>query len=349
MIEVSAKIAAEEIFEREHAKQRLRPFGISFLDDALLGIEQEDLVLLGAPSGAGKTQIATQIAKANLLAGKKVLFLALEAGHAEIERRLKYSIIQRLYFSDPERPRLNDYLQYNKWKNGFFIDQLASYELMAQAEYEEKFGQMQIVYKKKDFGANELLATIASAYRQVDLIILDHIHYLDLEDDNENRGLKQIAKTIRQVVLEDKTPFVVIAHLRKKDRNNQDLVAGIDEFHGSSDLAKIATKIVTLAPGRPVKGEGFETYLRIPKDRSGSGAGHVIARMIYETKEGQYANDYRLADVTVVRKDIKDGPDEWPDLPPDRTPRWAKNIALSRAVVGVLDAGNKKRWFPGDN
>ncbi|HND85068.1 MAG TPA: DnaB-like helicase C-terminal domain-containing protein, partial [Pseudobdellovibrionaceae bacterium] len=55
---------APKVFQdNEHRGRNLIPFGISFLDGALDGILPNDLILIGAATGAGKTTLATQLAK----------------------------------------------------------------------------------------------------------------------------------------------------------------------------------------------------------------------------------------------------------------------------------------------
>src|SRR5690606_17377988 len=98
-----------------------------------------------------------------------------------------------------------------------------------------------LFYKTKTFGTNELLLAVAECSKDTDLIIVDHVHYFDFDDDNENRAIKDLAKIVRQLSIEEQKPIILIAHLRKRDKKNPDLVADLEEFHGSSDLYKIAT------------------------------------------------------------------------------------------------------------
>ena len=89
-----ASSSSNFIDERQHRqKNKLLKFGVSFVDDSLLGILPDDLILVGAPSGVGKTQFCVNLALANVSVGKRVHFFALEAGKYEIERRLKWQIL----------------------------------------------------------------------------------------------------------------------------------------------------------------------------------------------------------------------------------------------------------------
>lgn len=285
--------AAETAFKEIEGRRKLSTqvplsFGIEFLDDATSGIFPDDLILIGAPSGAGKTQLCCNIVLANILNGKKVNYLALEASDCEIERRLKWPFILEKYYSDPNRSRLDEKLTFPLWLRGKFLEPLAKYEEETAILFEEAFKNLRLYYKGDKFGIDELIETVHYCAHDTDLILIDHVHYFDFDDDNENRAIKEIAKTVRTLALERQKPIILVAHLRKKDRNNDELVPGLEEFHGSSDLYKIATKVVTLSPGQ-VTAEGcYETFFRIPKNRIDGGVTRYIAREIFSPKRGGY-------------------------------------------------------------
>src|SRR5690348_4241502 len=91
------RIKGERVERLEMAKRRLS-FGVKFLDDALGGIAQKDIVLLGAKTGIGKTTMASIIAESNAEKGRHVHYFALEAEDREIERRIKFRILSRLAY-----------------------------------------------------------------------------------------------------------------------------------------------------------------------------------------------------------------------------------------------------------
>src|SRR3954469_17207692 len=122
-----ARLGWEEREERQrHAKARLR-FHVSFLDDCIRGILPNDLVLLGAPSGVGKTDLALHIATSNAREGKRVTYLALEAEPRELERRTKFRIMSELAWAqatDAQRRELSEQ-DYSTWmfnEHGAYFD-----------------------------------------------------------------------------------------------------------------------------------------------------------------------------------------------------------------------------------
>lgn len=287
----SAGLSAEiEIDKRNDSLNRVLRFGIEFLDNALRGIFHDDLVLIGAPSGVGKTQLCCNIALANMEDGKKVHYIALEAGEYEIERRLKFPLVMDRYYGDPNRPKLGK-ISYTEWLLGMHLDALREYEMDAAKYFATAYKDLFLFYKQERFGIDELVDAVLSCSKDTDLIIVDHVHFFDLDGDNENRAIKEIAKTVRTLALEEQKPIILIAHLRKRDKANEELVAGLDEFHGSSDLYKIATKVITMSPGRPTANGLYETFFRIPKNRIDGGVTRYAAREFFNPKTGSYEKD----------------------------------------------------------
>lgn len=282
----SESILGERAY-RQGLRDKLMRFGVDSIDDAMLGILPEDLILVGAPSGVGKTQLCCNIALANIGDGKKVHYIALEAAEFEIEQRLKYPLIMERYYSDPHRPRIEG-LTFSGWMTGLYDDQLDVYESDAQNYFEKAYRDLFIFSKGDRFGISQLIESISYASSETDLIIVDHVHYFDFDDENENRAMKAIAKAARDLVLIHQKPIILVAHLRKKDRGNDSLVADMDEFHGSSDLYKIASRVITFAPGSMTESGHYETFFRLPKNRLDGGVTRFCFRELFDPKTGGY-------------------------------------------------------------
>lgn len=285
--------SSESVVEERKRRQKaqLLRFGISFLDDSLFAIMPDDLILIGAPSGVGKTDLAINIAMANLEDARRIHFFALEAGEFEIERRIKWRMICQQYYSNGIRPRI----EYDEWLAGAIT--LDEAEEWATTFCATALKGLHVFYKSgEDFTANKLIEQVGCISGESDLIIIDHAHYFDWDDDNENRALKGIAKTLRTIALEIRTPIILVAHLRKRSFSSREVAAGLDEFHGSSDLVKIATKVVTVAPGKnDGTGHGkYVTFIRTPKNRNNGSSKVYLARMLYDIQMGSYDENYRL-------------------------------------------------------
>lgn len=318
----AAKNATLERPHRDELKGRLLYFGNSFLDDSLLGIRPDDLVLVGAPSGVGKTQFCVNVAMANAAAGKRVHFFALEAGEFEIERRLKFQLIADKFYANPNRPAIGRPLRFDEWEVGDFSEVLSKYEVEAEAECEKLLTNLHTFYKAEQFDVFKLIEHVTFIQDETDLIIVDHVHYFDWDESNDNRAIKEIAKAARDLCLRAEKPMILVAHLRKRDRQNTELCAGLDEFHGSSDLTKIATKVITIAPGGPADDGGYVTYVRTPKNRHSSSSARYLAQMIFNEKKGGYETEYKIGWANS---------NKFGEVEPTRRPSWCGRSSARRS------------------
>jgi len=348
-----------EIEERENAKDGLLSFGVQYLDDAMLGIGKNDLILVGARSGAGKTALCCNIALANVLAGKRVHFIALEAEMYEIERRIKYQLFakafydskdefyklkQKLqYMNEEEKQKLahlenifQEKINYQNWRYGEYLKTHHTFEGAATTAFINKAQNLFTFYKTNDFNVSTFAMKVLECEDDTDLIIVDHVHYFDYDDDKENSSIKEIAKTARKLALENGKPILLVSHLRKRDRNADEACPGLEEFHGSSDLYKIATKAITLAPGYAMNtsGGGYETLIRIVKNRYDGSVTRYMAAVNYLIREGMYEKEYYIGQANQKR----DG--NFICLSPDDTPEWAQHI--NRTARDIVDVSKGK-------
>lgn len=313
----ASKNSRNELEKRKNAMNRLLRFGVPFLDNALLGIFPSDNILLGAPSGMGKTQLCCNIALANIEDGKRVHYIPLEAEEYEIESRLKYQFFAESFFSDFNRPKIR--MSFDIWMRGEHISICSRHEEWAHEMFEKSFPNLFLYQKQDKFTVLDLIQQVVLNADKTDLIIVDHVHYFDFDDDNENRAVKELAKTARTLTLEEQRPMILVAHLRKRDRGNEDLVAGMEEFHGSSDLYKIATKVITMAPGNPTADGNFETFFRIPKNRMNGGVSRYLGRCLFSPKKGRYESSYKIGWSNLTRRD------GFAELDKSLYPEWANS------------------------
>jgi len=171
---------------------------------------------------------------------------------------------------------------------------------------------------------NELVNAGLEAELKTDLLIVDHIHYFDFETENENREMKEILKTIRKLNEVTRIPIVLVSHLRKKDRRGAEIVAGGDEFHGSSDLVKIATKVISMGRGGPlVNSNGihstsvFETYFRIVKNRMDGSSIPYVGAVGFSYLNNEYGDRYRLMRLKNLGTEVE-------EILPQQLPYWAR-------------------------
>lgn len=236
----------EEREDRLKIKDSKLQFGVSFLDDCLGGLLKEDLFVFGAKSGVGKTQLALQMAMSFALQGKKVCFLALESDKYELARRMKYQFIY-----EKLRAKYGPYANYMDWASGEISED-------SDIETPEGFDLITLIHRGPRFGIEELDVTFRER-QESHVFIIDHLHYLDIEGDQEHIGIRDTVKYIRSLSQELQKPVILISHLRKPPQGST--LPTIEEFHGSSEIYKMATKVVALS-NQPIR------VRKVARDRS---------------------------------------------------------------------------------
>jgi energy-coupling factor transporter ATP-binding protein EcfA2 len=320
---VKARLAAEKV-SRLAQKDATLSYGISFMDDITGGIPQEDCVLIAAPPGVGKTQLATIIGGTNARAGKKVAMFALEARENEVESRLKFRHLMDHFIRDNPDATEGD-VPYAAWwlRQNLRLDK---YEDVVDEEMSRLYAGFRTYYRvKEDFTPARLEREILRLAGEVDLIILDHLHYVDLETEDENTEMNRLMKRIRQVFLGLRVPIILIAHLRKEDAGGaagRSLVPRLSAIHGSSAIGKIATTAWSLASApawaaTDPRAIGYGTFARLTKFRLQGSRMNSVGLLFYDAKRERYNEPYALGRLNWAETKWKPLAANWPIWAPE--------------------------------
>lgn len=310
--------------DRLEQTSRFCPWGVGFLDKALGPILPKDLVLIGAKSGRGKTDLARIVAMTNAYEGKKsVHYFALEGERNEIERRAKYAQLAEFMVSrvpSEQFARMN----YLEWYLGRLDGLTAPYEAAVDETLGEKFRTLHTFYRGRDFTVDTLERKILEIQDETDLIIVDHLHYIDTRDDeDEYRGQKAMMKRIRDLQDGIGRPVVLIAQLRKEatQKASRTLLPELDDFQGSSDLGKIATKAVLLAPAlehTPTAAYRAPTFIGAQKCRVDGSRTRYAAVAEFNFRTSRYEDDFTPGRMTK-------GGTAFEPLAREQWPQWLKH------------------------
>lgn len=327
----------EERAERLRNAPALLPYHVGFFDDYLRGIMRHDLVLLGADTGVGKTDLATSIAVANARDGKNVRYFALEAEPSEIERRAKYSLIAQWAFQRdlPFRDRLN----YVDWYLGRVEGPIGALDREADDYIARRLSTLHTFYRGRDFGGGDIERLMTLHQTQADLFVLDHLHYVDLDDDkNENASYRRLTKKVRDLVLTCGKPVICVVHLRKAgEARREPQVPPIERVHGSSEISKVstATLMISRAPFPGSEWWKAPTFFSIPKWRTGGASRHV-AMCNYDVRTRSYEDAYILGR-------LENNGQDWTEIDRDRAPPWAKRMRSSGINLTTVVASSRSR------
>ncbi len=313
----SSERARDERESRLATGPRVLSFGVPYLDHALTGILPEDVVLVSAATGAGKTEIAATIGLSVAGIGKRVHMFALEAGHMEIERRIKYRLLAARYYAEDRYARKT--IRYQDWAAGLLDEETQRYEYETRERVRDMTRNLHTYYKAGDFTGDDFTRVAAKIAEETDLIILDHLHYLDTEEASENAGYKRITKQIRTAALTYGKPVIVVAHIRKSDRFAQRLVPTIEDIHGTSEISKIATKAIMLARAEDQPNRlktVSNTYVQVVKNRTDGSVCRFVAMVGFDLRTNTYQGEYSMFRPT-------DGGKAMTPLSRDEIPEWA--------------------------
>lgn len=313
-----AESIGSEAERRKLLGETILPFDVPFLDDSLGGICRDDLILLGGRSGGGKSEFAVHIALAAASTGKKVFYFGLEFSTQELERRVLFKRLASRFYEDQNRPAGTP--EFQAW----MLNRQERLFVKYYTEEKEKLSGLSnflIRNRASAFTVEDLERNIISE-KNCDLFIIDHLHYFDLDTgQNENEGMKKIMKAIRQHVLDFDRPVILVSHIRKGDPKGEQLAPGQDDFHGSSDIFKIATKAITIAPAETTAGPGmWGTHVRVVKNRFAGDRCRFLATMAYDARRNAYTSKYKLNLINNAGNTAK-------EIDPYQRPHWAERAS----------------------
>ena len=322
-----------ELADRQERASRKLNYHHPFLDDCLKGILPNDLILIGAATGAGKTDLALAIAVANAKRGNAVHYFALEAEPRELERRAKYSLLVEEAYRR-QHPKARD-MNYTDWLLGECEHVCGDMNATVDHKMATVFRSLWTYYRGASFTASDMVNAIGNIEQDTSLIVVDHLHYVDAADhEDEHRALGDTVKTVRDVSLRIGKPIVLVAHLRKRDERSKSPLRTIDDFHGSSNITKIATQVITLERASDVEAQKWflaPTYMSILKDRR-AGAPRVVAVTSFDIRTKSYAPTYTLGRLA--------GP-KWEELKFGDVPGWAQgHRPIAEPAQAEIGAGS---------
>lgn len=337
----SAERMLSERAERIAEAPRILDPGISYLKDVLGGIMPKDLWLIGAPPGKGKTQLATSIAKAVASSGKQAHYFALEAETMEIERRIKFGVLSDAYIRQCRKlGRRRVPVCYTDWRQGRLEDIFESLEEDAEVKQNLVAAVKNLKTYYRDSGIFDLRVlekNILKIVDTTDLIIIDHLQYIDVGErsENENAEYKKIIKLIRDIVLKKAVPVIVVAHLRKStgSRASQGLIGCLDDFHGSSDVPKVSTAAIMISPAYgftvPESMPGvWPTYMAVEKSRMEGGRTRFTGVVYFDPNTNSYTDTYLIGKMDPSKSSWEQEND---------APWWAKSADRSSVPANPDD------------
>jgi len=313
-------------------------FGIKPLDDALLAMAKNELIVIAAGSGYGKTELALSISRHNAARGRKVAHFNLEGGSREAIMRMMWRDMCDIYFREYTDEGIE--MDYRKWSLNYPTHPLMKkLENQAYVEMSDKLGENMWLYENPgglDCATfNESLVSLdglrcdltlerdtrrlMKGLKGVELIVIDHLHYFNIEkDENEIAEITEILKSAKFITEELQIPVILVAHLRKLIRGHG--IPDKEDIYGTSNIHKISSACIIIAPDHE-KDRGWEgvypTYMRIAKSRQGIRPNDLIY-VDFNIKTRCYSERYD------IYKGFPDGSVASDPVAEEERPRWAR-------------------------
>lgn len=322
--------------EREHRyriAESVTATGNPWIDDALAGgINMENMILVAAKTGVGKTFFGVQVSAHMARSKKRVAYFALEAEKNEIERRRLYYAVSRLvhtHYHEVKMPRYREWLHLKEHGSWATLEDQANEQLSAENKTLKTI-YAHGIYTPEMF--REDAEDLVNADEQKpDVLILDHLHHFFLAGD-EIDALKTTIHQIKRLKDDLGIPILILAQLRKDDfgRHSKRSLPKLEDIRGTASLSDVATDVLIIAevpdekrPELP-KGIRFPMYFHLAKSRTAPEARSYAGIVGYDVKEGTYEKQYAVAKI----KSHED-----PELCEQSGPAWATHARFPRSEI----------------
>lgn len=177
--------------------------GFPSIDSLTLGLMGGELIIVAGPTSRGKTLLSMNIANNIAKKGGRILFVTLEMTHEELTSRYMFAN--------------------GGWETNDFQTVAANtiFQVNDELDWQDIDGLMQNAKEQLD----------------VDLVIIDHLHYFTRELQNVAEDLGRITKEFKKNAKRYNIPVILISHIRKLQKDEE--LSG-DSLRGSSLIAQDA-------------------------------------------------------------------------------------------------------------
>lgn len=238
--------------------------GMLDLDQLTCGLHNEELTIIGARPGMGKTTFALQIA--DYIAKKKipVMFISLEMSEEQI--------ITKLIAKDT---RINS----TKMRLGTLTDQEAVKVYEAGAELEEK--SLYITSNLRTIQQIEVEARKMKNKKNIGLIIIDYIQLIKSSQkfNLREQEVADITRTLKLLTLELKIPIIGLCQLNRNATRQEPMLSDLRE---SGAIEQDADNVIFIYQEEETDAAAPVVTIKLAKQRAGTtGKVNMIFRKVY--------------------------------------------------------------------
>lgn len=235
--------------------------GLYDLDDMTCGLHNQELTIIGARPGVGKTTLALQIAENISRKDKNILFLSLEMSDTQI--------IQKMI------ARIGNVQSY-RMRRGTLED--SDWERIANTAEELSKLKFNTNSNIRNIQELEVLARKLKNQDKLDLLIIDYIQLLRNKEkfNCREQEVADISRRLKLLSLELDIPIIALCQLNRNASNSE---PGLADLRESGSLEQDADNIIFLYKE---DSESDEITLKLAKQRAGQ-TGKVKLKFKKET------------------------------------------------------------------
>ena len=238
--------------------------GMLDLDQLTCGLHNEELTIIGARPGMGKTTFALQIA--DYIAKKKipVMFISLEMSEEQIITKLI-----------AKETRINS----TKMRLGTLTDQEAVKVYEAGAELEEK--SLYITSNLRTIQQIEVEARKMKNKKNIGLIIIDYIQLIKSSQkfNLREQEVANITMTLKLLTLELKIPIIGLCQLNRNATRQEPMLSDLRE---SGAIEQDADNVIFIYQEEETDAAAPVVTIKLAKQRAGStGKVNMVFRKVY--------------------------------------------------------------------
>ena len=241
--------------QRAGEPRAIIPTGYHDLDEAIAGLERDELMIVAGRPGMGKTSMALDMGLNAAKSGFHVLIVSVETSREKLGMRLL-----------ARETKINS----RKFRIGKLDDQDFPRLVAASGE----LSNLPIHVLDRETGWPNIKREIRRRKRDgLDLVIIDYLTLLDLPTGkNERRDLAvgRVANEAKQIAISLNLAFILLSQLNRKSEDRSDPEPIISDLRDSGDIEQAADLIVF--PFRPIVYDPDfrprdKTFLKVSKAR----------------------------------------------------------------------------------
>lgn len=225
--------------------------GLMDLDNKICGLHNQELTIIGARPGVGKTTFALQIATKIAEKGKNVTIISLEMSDIQI--------IQKILAT---KTKVNSY----KMRMGTIEDD--DWEKIAKASTEISRLPINLITKTTTIQAIETIARKLKNRNKLDLLIIDYIQLIKNKGkfNNREQEVADITRTLKLLSLDLKIPIIGICQLNRNATRQEPSLADLRE---SGAIEQDADNVIFLYQEKEQEDSIVDITVKIAKQRAG--------------------------------------------------------------------------------